>query len=308
MTRASSLAFPGSRTLTAWWQQLAVYQPVSLVVGYFFVHCLEAPAVWRRERRLDPLALLVLGAVDLEQGRDRAESAVSSDRLQGRLRLDSGLIIRLTRTLRQENLLEAERSVGSHEAGFRVSELGREALRSGTMPTREWRREEFTFIESLGPTGERLAAPHFLRIASAPAAAWLPGAGTTLDVSCLPACLEQTSGWKTMFGFPQDVVAFPESAAASAVAPENVIIDRPQRVLAAVVETSEQEALVFGVRPEGWTLLAGEPIARLPMAAAKELGWERAAPVAGGDTWTLAGDGYMRQAARREMMPAPVGV
>ena len=308
MIRASSLAFPGSRTLAGWWQQLAIYRPVSLSAGYIFLHRLEAPALWQEARLVDPLLLLVVDAVSVEQAHGGAARAVSFDQIQGRLRLEVGVVRRLIRTLHQANLIGSERALDGRNPSLRVSALGHEALRSGTIPARAWRREVFTFIENLSPAGERLAAPHFLRLAAATGAAWQSGAETAIDVSFLRACLAQPSAWKALFGFPQEVAAFPEPGSAPAADADSALIDRPQRVFAALVETAEQETLVFGVRPEGWTLLADAPSARLPQAAAEELGWQRAAPMAEGEMWQLAGVGYVRQANRRALMPAPVGV
>src|SRR5437868_6430014 len=65
MTSASSLAFPGSRTLATWWQQLAPFAPRSLRVGYLFVHRLEAAGSWLQPRPLEPLLQLVLESLAL---------------------------------------------------------------------------------------------------------------------------------------------------------------------------------------------------------------------------------------------------
>ena len=281
MTSASSLAFPGSRTLAAWWQQLASFQPLNLGVGYFFVHRLEAPVAWRRAQSLDPLSLFVLEAVHAEETRESGTSENHCDRLQRRLHLDLPVIRRLTRNLEQWCLVDCRLSADSVMTGCRLTEQGREALRLGKVSTRQVRRETFPFVERLGPTGQRLAAPHFLRLAEAPAAPWLAGEATGIPISQLHACAEETLEWKSTFGFPLDVEAFPESSAGSPVSPDHVIIDRPERLLAVFCQTREQELLGFGVRPEGWALVAGEPIARLPAAAADFLGLDRspAAPM-----------------------------
>ena len=96
----------------------------------------------------------------------------------------------------------------------------------------------------------------------------------------------------------------PQSAAGP-IEPADVIIDKPVRLLVVFFATAQQELLGFGVRPEGWVLLADEPILRLPARAMTALGLERVAvperlgktDLIKAETWLLAGDGYVRHAA-----------
>jgi hypothetical protein len=281
MTSATSLAFPGGRTLATWWQQLASFKPVGLGVGYFFVHRLDAQAAWFRAQPLDPLALLVLEAILMEEACASGSTECFCARLQRRLPLELPILRRLTQTLEQAQLIECGRLTGPVVDECRLTDRGQQARRSGAVPVRHCQRDTFTFVERLGPTGQRMASPHFLRLAEAPAAPWLACEATGVPISQLRACAEETPEWKSTFGFPLDVEAFPESSAGSPVAPEQVIIDRPERLLAVFCQTREQELLGFGVRPEGWALVAGEPIARLTAAAADVLGLDRspAAPM-----------------------------
>ncbi len=305
MTSASSLAFPGSRTLATWWQQLARYGPTGLGVGYLFVHRLEAHAAWLVTQPLDPLSLLVLEAIRLEQQRPGTPTDSLSDRLERRLGLALGVIRRLLHSLQEMSLLEADLAADRLPSGCRLTERGDEALRSGLVPSHEWKRTEFSFVERLGPTGARLALPHFMRIAAAPATPWAPGEANAPVVSLLQACLEETPTWKNTFGFPCEVQAFPVFSDSVPLSPADVIIDKPERLLVVFFATAQQELLGFAARPEGWVLLADEPIVRLPAGAMTALGLERIivperlaeTDPRKGETWLLAGDGYVRHAA-----------
>ena len=67
MDRASSLIFPGGRTLAGWWRQLSPWQPAGLWIAYGFVHHVEATVQVRSEQPIDSLAHLVLQALHLEE-------------------------------------------------------------------------------------------------------------------------------------------------------------------------------------------------------------------------------------------------
>ena len=188
MTSASSLAFPGSRTLATWWQQLAGYSPTGLGVGYLFVHRLEARAAWLVKHPLDRLSLLVLEAIRLENTPPSTPTDSFGDRLERRLGLTLSVIRRLLQSLEKMNLLEAEHASDTLASACRLTERGDEALRSGLVPSHEWKCAEFPFVERLGPTGTRLSLPHFMPIAEAPAAPWVPGEANCaagLAVACL---------------------------------------------------------------------------------------------------------------------------
>ena len=286
MTSASSLAFPGSRTLATWWQQLAPFRPQAFCVGYFFVHRLEAPAGWLQAQPLEPLLLLALVAFHLEQQGKALPTESFYGRLRRRLGLDMPVIRGLAHALRELNMLGREAPAAASEPTCLVTEQGREALRTGKVWSRQWLRGTFPFLERMGPTGQRLAPPHYLNIADSPAAPWHVEEAAVIDVACLGACLEQSPTWKTTFGFPLDVVAFPEPPTRGAtVAEDQVIIDRPERLLAVFLEGGEHELLGFGVRPEGWLLDAAKPIVRLPNAAMSALDLTRSAAT---PTWKQA--------------------
>jgi hypothetical protein len=356
MTSASSLAFPGSRTLATWWRQLAAREPTLLCVGYLFLHRLEAPACWLEPQPLDPLHLHVLEALSLVQS-GTATHEHFYPRLQQLLNLDVGILRRLVRSLGAWNLVDAAaRLVGAES--WVLTEQGRTALRTKQYWARRWKRANFPFVERLDPSGQRVAPPHFAGFRDAPASPWHAEEAAAFQVSWLHACLAQDAVWKKTFGFPLELVAFPDAAppAGEIVSPDHVVVDRAERMLIVLCQGSKpgNDLLGFAVRPEGWVLNAAEPIVNLPPAAAAILpelerpasreawqqSWQtwcssRTVPAADaqecsltcaqdrllvqaperlvqylqagksdifkGETWLLAGDGYLRQAARVEL-------
>jgi hypothetical protein len=357
MTSASSLAFPGSRTLATWWRQLASFKPRVLGVGYLFLHRLEAPAYWLDTEPLDPFLRLVLEALVLEQRRCASGLDSRVLRLHERLNLAVPVIQRLLRHLTELQLLKAHVPVADQGPSWEITEAGHEALRTGKISSGRRRRGLFSFVERLDPNGERRAPPHYARIADGPATPWVVPSGAEFAVSWLHDCLERGHEWKTTFGFPTEVTGFISAALEGAAArPDDLVVDRSERLLVVLAQSCRQreEFLVFGVDPEGWVLHA-EPIVQLPAAAgavfweqsqSPELApWERAwlswcqhwhvppaygrdcnfslveervrvgAPerlvrllqsgksdVFKGETWLLAGDAYLRQAARLDVV------
>lgn len=366
MTSASSLAFPGSRTLASWWRQLEHIAPVSLSVGYLFVHRLDVPARWLIPRPVDPLLLLVLEALALDQD---ASGSAGLDQLAQRLRLDAPVIRGLIKSLLEARLVEPCCN-GAARPRWALSQEGRQALQKKTTHEPHWRRAQLAFVERLGPAGQRLADPHFLSLREAPSTPWHVEAGAAFDMKWLEACLVQSDEWKATFGFPADLAAFLTGTAISqgaslsleAAAPaalpawERVALDRSERLLVALCRVAQPEGAVlgFGVRPEGWALAAAEPVIHLPAAGRSILSdldtvadapsWRQTwrqwcqsrtqlgaseeqceltvdkatlrvripAPLLDalrtsksdllkGDTWLLAGEGYLRHAARLEL-------
>lgn len=347
MTSASSLAFPGSRTLALWWRQLASFAPQTLCVGYLFVHRLEAPACWLLAQPLDPLLVLVLEALVLDGG--TADSSPDFyERLHHRLRLDVPILRRLLRSLADTQMVEATSSA------WNITEQGRQALQTKSVWTRQWKRAVFPFIEQLDPTGQRLTTPHFAALLDAPSSSWHVEDGMAFDMAWLQSCLQQPPDWKMTFQFPADVITFPAPGSNSW---EHVALDRSERLLVVLCEgpSPGHELLGFSVRPEGWALNTAEPILRLPggaRAIVRELerpasldlwkpAWQswcktRTVPPAmiddcalakvderlrieasadlleylragksdvfKGETWLLAGDGYLREAARLDVV------
>src|ERR1022692_1175295 len=101
MDRASSLIFPGSKTLAGWWRQLLPLQPLALAVGYGFLHRVEAPIIALTEEPVDPLTHLVLQAFTL----DGSASMPLAD-LHDRLRLPAAVAQRIVAGMQADGLLE----------------------------------------------------------------------------------------------------------------------------------------------------------------------------------------------------------
>jgi hypothetical protein len=343
MTSASSLAFPGSRTLATWWRQLAPFQPDMLCAGYLFIHRLDICACFRELRPLDPLLAMALEAFALEA---KQPPSAGEDALGRRLHLELPALRGLLRSLADLKLIE-----GRGGAFWALTELGREALTSKAVWSPRWRRGQFSFVESLSPVSARRAPPHFLKVHEAPAASWHPEESAAFALTWLYDCVRQDTGWKKTFGFPLDLVEFAQ-ASSPAASWQRVVIDRPERLLVAFCRNRrlDGDVLGFGVRPEGWILNAAEPIIRLPAAASGVIPeieevpperWKQAwlewcrsrqlppadaaesslrlederllvnvpsallqslqaskSDVLKGETWLLAGDGYLRSAAR----------
>jgi hypothetical protein len=353
MTSASSLAFPGSRTLATWWRQLTPLEPKGLGVGYLFLHRIEASADWLRAKPLDPLLLLVLEAIAFMQ----KEAAFSPSQLGNRLHLDPAVVRRLVHSLINLQLVE-EKAAGGPT--WCITQAGQETLTTKNIWVRQKQRGQFPFAERLGPTGRRLGPPHYLNIHDAPATPWNIEPGTIFDVNWLHACQTQASEWKVTFGFPLDLLAFSAPGATNAHW-DNIVLDKSERLLVVFFQgpKPQEELFGFGVRPEGWQLNVAEPIFRLPAPAinlfiepdgvaplvAFKNAWQswcqtRTVPpteiqecelalsdeclrvatperliqylqagksdIFKGDTWLLAGEGYVRQAARVEIAPKAV--
>ena len=162
MDRASSLIFPGSRTLAGWWRQLAPRQPLALGIGYAFLHRIEAPVNVRLEQPIEPLVSLVLQAITLEE----TDGASLSD-LQERLRLPAPVVQRVLADMRESGLLTV-----SAPDRWRPTDRGNHAPRHGAVPVCVPQRRSFPFVERMDATGLRIGPPHFLPIAECVGAPW----------------------------------------------------------------------------------------------------------------------------------------
>lgn len=269
MTGASSLAFPGSRTLANWWRQLTPFEPAALWTGYLFLHRVEARVELLEELALDRFGHFLLQAVDLE-GRaadaPKANPAATStcEALQRRMGLEAPLIRQLLYGLAGQGLLRD--CNGNH---WTLTELGQHALAHERYPRRLQERRTFTFVERLTASGQRMAPPHFLGIGDAAGVPWDAAAEAPFHPELLRQCQSQPDEWKIRYGFPaelQQVLGHPGDANW-----QNVIVDRPERVLAVFVlarkEAAEPRLLGFAAKPDGWVLESREPILNLPAAA-----------------------------------------
>jgi len=263
MTSATSLAFPGSRTLAAWWRQLAPFRPLSLAVGYLFTHRVEASACWVTSSPLDPLLALVLEALALT---DKGASAGSNwQRLQQVLRLDLSVLNRLVDSLARLGLLEGASGPAKGSRVPHPSAEGLECLRTGQLRSRQWHRHAFTFVERLDAAGHRLAPPHYLRIDDFPGSPWPVENGARFHGAFLAGCANQSAEWKSTFGFPSEVVSVAAPGDDQPLRWDQVMVDKTERLLVAFCHVAgpQSELLGFGARQEGWALQPAEPVIRV---------------------------------------------
>ncbi|MBM4070027.1 MAG: hypothetical protein FJ271_13905 [Planctomycetes bacterium] len=267
---ASSLAFPGSKTLAGWWRQLATHQPQAFGVGYLFLHRVEAAVQLIKPRRVDPFLLLLLQALDREAPANA--KSVPCDlvaRLEGRLILNRQVLFQLLRSLESDGLAQ-ERS----GAGWGLTNNGRRALADGEYPVQAIDRRTFCFLERWQANGERAVSPHFVGWRGDGGQPWSADE-CPFDVNSLHECVQRPSEWQSRFDFPQEiqrVVALSSPDAADGGSEESsvwqrVLVDHPERHLTvwALVPGSEEGAclLVFAARQDGWALHGGEPLIRI---------------------------------------------
>lgn len=250
MDRASSLIFPGSRTIAGWWRQLSSYQPSALWVGYAYLHRVEASVHALVQKPLDHLSYLLLQAVTLEHGSRSNGNGVLAAHLESRLKVPIPVVTRLLRDLQSIGLI-----AGSPEVGWSPTDLGRHALPARSFSERGIARRILTFAERLDPSGRRVAPPHFAPIGECTGVPWQASESCPFDATHLKACVEQSAEWKLRFGFPHDV----ESLAADGTVESwrRVIVDRPERAMLAWVRTGAADAsevVAFGIKVDGWTL------------------------------------------------------
>jgi hypothetical protein len=268
MTSASSLAFPGSRTLAGWWRQLSPHHPTAIAVGHLFIHRVEAPVAVNRLQNVERLSRLLLEALEFEAGRVQNEQELLA-RLENRSHLDRTILHQMLRRLQSEGL------VGLAPPP-RPTELGRHALRYGHYAVEAGERRVFHFLERCDPQGSRIRPPQFLHFQALRGVPWHVNDAHPFDPVWLGECLAQTESWKQAWGFPMDVLRLPErTVAREASAWEHVIVDHPEQALAVLIlapGSAASRLLGFTARQEGWQLQATEPILVL------DNGWEELFP------------------------------
>src|SRR4051794_37589587 len=105
MTVASSLAFPGSRTLAGWWRQLAPLQPRSFWVAHLRLHRIEALVSTFWSCPLEPLYRFLLLAVAAEV-KLQGGGLGFLERLDAQLHLGRPLLLQLLRHASRQGLVE----------------------------------------------------------------------------------------------------------------------------------------------------------------------------------------------------------
>ena len=244
MDRASSLIFPGSRTLVSWWRQLLPFQPHALWIGYEFVHRIEAPVYIQREQPIEPLSSLLLQAIALEQQLDaRHLGGIGVACLQDRLRLPGAIVQRVLIGMQEAGLLAFASS-----GAWQMTDLGRHALETKHIPLRQCERRVFSFVECLNNAGQRVAPPLFIPIAECAGSPWQVEMPYHFEAGVLRACLAQSSAWKQIIAFPGEIEAIADDASVDVA--QQVLVDRPQRVMLVLIQTNK-ELLGFAVKVDG---------------------------------------------------------
>lgn len=260
MDRASSLPFPGSRTLAQWWRRLEPRRPQALWVGYWYLHRVEAPVVTTRGKPLDPLGRLLLRALILEQLEACRGSGACLRRLQERMYLPGAVLQQMLRGLKRDGLVAGDGS------GWWATERGRIVAERDDAATEMVERHVFPFAERPDSEGRRSLPPHYLPIAECPGMPWVVGAAEHFDPALLTECLSRPVEWKETFDFASAGTRLVVEAESS-VEGRSVIVDRPGCLFLALVWTDADELLGFPAAPGGWTLFDDEPALRLSAAA-----------------------------------------
>ena len=258
MDRASSLIYPGSRTLAGWWRQLAPLQPTAIAIGYVFLHRIEAAVNVVTEEPIDPLAHLVLQALALE----KIVCARAAD-LQARLRLPAPIVQRVLAGMCEDGLLTQPTA-----DSWQATELGKYALERRSFPVRSQQRRVFPFLERLDATGQRLGPPQFVPMAECVGVPWPVDGAHRFDIEALQAAIAQPSEWKQACGFPREVESL--ASAPTSDSWQHVIVDRPERVMLALMQTS-QEVQGFAIKVDGWTLFERSPVLKMSSTPWPEL-------------------------------------
>jgi hypothetical protein len=264
MDRASSLIFPGSRTLSGWWRQLQHHQPQALQVGYGHVHRIEALTQLERAEPIDAITQMVLRALGLKNapGDTQGDGVVLHD-LGRQLCMPAALVQQILIDIEKKGLIAQ-----TGNAGWHITEQGRHAGETRQYGVRKLERRVFSFLEQLDVAGLRSGPPLFLPIAECAGMPWQVEPALRFEPGWLEACIGQNSDWKRSHGFPQEIEMLVQDA--SAPAWQQVIVDRPERVLMVLIcggKGPAAEWLGFAVRAEGWEISTEAPIFRLTSAA-----------------------------------------
>lgn len=283
MTAAGPLVFPGSRVLAGWWQQLAPGNPQALWVGHLLLHRIEAMVWTNRPRPLDRFAQLVLQSLTLSQ-----ERTVFA--LEQLLRLHPPILRQVLHRLQKEGLAQHS---SSNE--WQLTTLGRHALERSEYPSISHERRRFAFVQSTDLGRD----PAFLNLNDTGCVPWPAPEDWSFDAALLQVCVGRPVEWKRRWGFPLEVEGIlPQTSTDSAnshsearsVAEEKsptreqpevavplpfptpiaeppewrrVILDRPERLLAVLVQTPAAELFGYSVRADGWDLRAEKPAFQL---------------------------------------------
>lgn len=234
------LPFPGSRTVAAWWRELAPRQPTRLWLSHLFIHRVEALVEVADPFHIKGLPLELLRSIPATRPLSGLDPA-----FQGALTralIDGGFIAR------------AGPEVHLTDAGTAAATTG-----SGTLQRLE--RRSFSFLDN-GPSRQ---SPHLLCLRR-PATPVTPPEPWEFEPGCLQQAVSQDQAWKDRFGFPLEVVAvrLPEPNEGDA---RTLILDRAEHLFVAFIQTDSGEGTPvlqgFAARGEGWVLEGQSPAIEL---------------------------------------------
>ncbi len=245
MTHGLDLPLPTARALHGWWRELADLRPRRLWYGRLYFHHLEALVETAHETSLDPLQRALLQAL--------AADLPSSS-------FDPQLQARLLSELAKAGLLDGT------DAAPTLTALGRAALATGSFVSIRRSRRSFWFVDNT-VCG---TSPCFLQPRRPLATAKAPE-GWTFPVEELSACVQRPAEWKQRHGYPADVRAIIDLAAAPGDW-RAVALDRAEQFLGIVVEPEGAALTAFSIRPDVMGLERDRPA--FTLAA----GWEEVLP------------------------------
>jgi hypothetical protein len=188
------------------------------------------------------------------------------DLLRERLQVDRPVLVRLLHGLVGLGLIE------SGNVSWQPTPLGRRALEEDGLNLSTCDRRVFYFVDnqSLGQP------PHYLSLTPPPGPLPSTNESGPFDPALLEECIRQTSEWKDRHRFPAEVEAIERFRPEEASSWRSVILDRPELLPVAWIETAPTAAgprlLGFGVRADGWNLEVKTPVLALPE------GWSEALP------------------------------
>jgi hypothetical protein len=330
MSSGASLAFPGGRTLVAWWRQLAGINPEALWVGHFTWYTVETLVEVLKPRRLPPLEHLVLKAVDA------LKPQCNGPALAHWLGLELCYLNRVLSRLSVEGLLGR-----TGPGNYLATEAGRLALANADYSHFLKERRVLHFLH-----GDWLPNPsaRFVDLNRPDRFSWQPAPHTDLAAEQLRVSPGEMQTWKRR-GLSNDVQRILADPAAGW---DQVPIASAQRCFMAIVRAPSQAGgssiIGWEINPRNWELHAAQPAFEQPdegdgwflppqsenswreafveWARQRDLPWQEALnchfriegcrliarpPVEWherlrSETWVLAGDGPLRPAARLEFV------
>lgn len=251
MIPAGVTANPPGRVLAAWWHQLDCHAPRRLWFADLIIRRLDVAVRQSRRAAIDSLHRLLLSAVG-------TATPATPAQLSKRLGLNDNLLRLMMSELIALDLIRVDPG-----GAWIATEAGIRAAAQGQISIPEYERQVFHL----------LADTH----------AYLPlraeGSPVVLDddaldaLESLRASVARPLTWKQARGFPEEVDAIlgPDSPSFPAIpAWKQVPLERGERHLLALIQTSTNRVLAFTVRLEG-TVTGKSPCLELDFPVAAEI-------------------------------------